>query len=121
MRLKDVPAGAPIGYGLTFRTKRPSRIATVAVGYADGYDRLLSNKGSVLVRGRRAPVAGLVSMDLTTIDVTDIPGTGCGDEVVLLGRQGEEEIPAEELATLTGTISYEVFCRISKRVPRSYR
>lgn len=121
VRLKEVPAGAPVGYGLTFRAARPSRIATVAVGYADGYNRLLSNKAKVLVRGTRAPVAGLVSMDLTTVDVTDIPDAACGDEVVLLGRQGGDEIPAEELAALTGTISYEVFCRISKRVPRLYR
>jgi len=117
LRLKDLPAGHAIGYGATFHTKRPSRIATLPVGYADGYDRLLSNNADVLVRGRRAPVVGRVSMDLLTVDVTEIPDARFGDEVVLLGG----EITAEELAQRTGTISYEVFCRISKRVPRLYR
>lgn len=117
LRLKELPAGYAIGYGKTFRTKRPSRIATLPVGYADGYDRLLSNNADVLVRGKRAPVVGRVSMDLVTIDVTDIPEAQFGDEVILLGG----EITAEELARRTGTISYEVFCRISRRVPRVYR
>jgi alanine racemase len=117
MRLKELPADHPIGYGLTFRTKRPSRIATLPVGYADGYDRRLSNNADVLVRGRRAPVVGRVSMDLVTIDVTDLAEATFGDEVLLLGG----EITAEELAKRTGTISYEVFCRISRRVPRVYR
>lgn len=115
-RLKELPAGHAIGYGTTFHTKRVSRIATLPVGYADGYSRLLSNKGEVLVRGRRAPVVGRVSMDLVTIDVTDIPDAGPGDEVVLLG----DGITAEELARKTDTISYEVFCRITSRVPRRY-
>ena len=87
------------------------------VGYADGYSRLLSNKGEVLVRGQRAPVVGRVSMDLLTIDVTDVAGAQLGDEAVLLG----DGITAEELADKTDTISYEVFCRISARVPRVYR
>ena len=117
MRLKDLPAGHGIGYGTTFHTKRPSRIATLPVGYADGYDRRLSNRGDVLMRGKRAPVVGHVSMDLVTADVTDIPDARLGDEVVLLGG----EITAEELAERTGTIAYEVFCRISRRVPRVYR
>jgi alanine racemase len=117
MRLKDLPAGHGIGYGTTFHTKRPSRIATLPVGYADGYDRRLSNNADVLVRGQRAPVVGRVSMDLVTIDVTDIPDARLGDQVVLLGG----EITAEELAERTGTIAYEVFCRISRRVPRVYR
>lgn len=120
-RLKELPAGSVIGYGTTFRTSRPSRIATLPVGYADGYDRLLSNNADVLVRGRRAPVVGRVSMDLVTVDVTDAGEARFGDEVVLLGQQGGEEIPAEELAKRTGTISYEVFCRISRRVPRIYK
>jgi len=120
-RLKSVPAGTGVGYGTTFRTTRESRIATLPVGYADGYDRLLSNRGEVLVRGQRAPVAGRVSMDLLTIDVTDVAGVSLGDEVILLGRQGDQEIPAEEHAARTGTIAYEVFCRISVRVPRVYR
>jgi alanine racemase len=119
-RLKELPAGEGIGYGTTFHTTRPSRIATLPVGYADGYDRSLSNAGEVLVCGRRAPVVGRVSMDLVTIDVTDIRDANLGDEVVLLGVQGDEEISAEELAGKTDTISYEVFCRISSRVPRVY-
>jgi alanine racemase len=117
MRLKDLPAGHAIGYGATFRTARNSRIATLPVGYADGYDRLLSNRGEVLVRGRRAPVVGRVSMDLVTVDVTGIDGASMGDEVELLG----ETITAQELAEKTSTITYEVFCRISARVPRVYR
>jgi alanine racemase len=117
MRLKELPAGHAIGYGTTFHTKRPSRIATLPVGYADGYSRLLSNNGEVLVRGQRAPVVGRVSMDLVTIDVTDIPNAAPGDEVVLLG----DGITAEELGERSQTISYEVFCRISARVPRVYR
>lgn len=120
-RVKDLPAGAAVGYGTTFHTRRPSRIATLPVGYADGYDRLLSNRGVVLVRGRRVPVVGRVSMDLVTIDVTELPAVEVGDEVVLLGRDGGEMITAEEMAALTSTISYEVFCRVSARVPRLYR
>jgi alanine racemase len=117
MRLKDLRAGHAVGYGTTFRTERASRIATLPVGYADGYDRLLSNRGEVLVRGRRAPVVGRVSMDLVTIDVTDVPDASLGDEVELLG----DTITAQELAEKTSTITYEIFCRISARVPRVYR
>jgi alanine racemase len=120
VRLKDLEAGESVGYGLTFRTARPSRIATLPVGYADGYHRRLSNQGEVLVRGRRVPVIGRVSMDLVTIDVTDIADAAIGDEVVLLGRQGEDEISAEEIAAKIGTISYEVFCGVGARVPRVY-
>ncbi|HEV2722382.1 MAG TPA: alanine racemase [Thermoanaerobaculia bacterium] len=116
-RLKILPPGHGIGYGTTFHTARESRIATLPVGYADGYSRLLSNRGEVFVRGRRAPVVGRVSMDLLTVDVTDVPGAALGDEVVLLGG----DIPAEEHAAHTGTIAYEVFCRISARVPRVYK
>ncbi|MGZ8867442.1 MAG: alanine racemase [Thermoanaerobaculia bacterium] len=121
VRLKHLPAGHPVGYGMTFRTERPTRLATLPAGYADGYSRLLSNKGDVLIRGRRAPVVGRVSMDLLTVDVTDIPGAALGDEVVLLGRQGDEEVSVEELAAKIGTISYEVLCGVSARVPRVYR
>jgi alanine racemase len=116
LRLKELPAGHAIGYGTTFHTTRTSRIATLPVGYADGYDRLLSNNAEVIVRGNRAPVVGRVSMDLVTIDVTDVPNAAIGDEVVLLG----DGITAEELAKRSQTISYEVFCRISARVPRVY-
>ncbi len=104
-RLKELPAGHGIGYGTTFRTTRP---------------RQHSNNGDVLIRGRRAPVVGRVSMDLTTVDVTDIPESVAGDEVILLGAQGNDEISARELAAKTDTISYEVLCRVSKRVPRLY-
>jgi alanine racemase len=121
VRLKDLPPGHGVGYGLTFRTRRPSRIATLPVGYADGYSRALSNKGDVLIRGRRAPVVGRVSMDLLTVDLTDIPGAAVGDEVILMGRQGDDEISAEEIAAKTGTIPWEVLCGVSARVPRVYR
>ena len=121
VRLKELPTGHGIGYGTTFRTTRGSRIATLPVGYADGYNRLLSNRGEVLVRGRRAAVVGRVSMDLVTVDVTDVPDAAVGDEVVLLGRQQNEEIAVEELASKLDTISYEVFCGVSGRVPRVYR
>ena len=120
MRLKDLPAGHAIGYGATFRTSRSTRIATLPVGYADGYDRLLSNNADVLVRGKRAPVVGRVSMDLVTIDVTDIAGVAAGDEVILIGEQGGEIITANELGLKSQTIGYEVLCRISDRVPRLY-
>lgn len=116
-RLKELPPGHAIGYGTTFFTQRASRIATLPVGYADGYNRRLSNRAEVLVRGRRVPVVGRVSMDLVTIDVTDVPDAALGDEVVLLG----DTITAEELAAKLDTISYEVFCNVSKRVPRLYR
>ena len=120
LRLKQLPAGHAVGYGMTFHTVRPSRIATLPVGYADGYSRLLSNRGEVLIGGRRAPVVGRVSMDLVTVDVTDLPAAALADEVVLLGRQGDEEITAEEIAAKIGTISYEVLCGVSARVPRVY-
>jgi alanine racemase len=116
-RIKTLPAGHPIGYGETFHTVIPSRIATLPVGYGDGYNRLLSNRGEVVVRGRRAHVVGRVSMDLITIDVTEIPEVTIGDEVVLLG----DTITAEEIAAKIGTISYEVFCNVSARVPRVIR
>jgi alanine racemase len=116
-RLKELPPGHAVGYGTTFVTRRASLIATLPVGYADGYDRRFSNRGEVLVRGQRAPVVGRVSMDLVTVDVTDVPGVSAGDEVVLLG----EGLAAEELAAKLDTISYEVFCNVSARVPRLYR
>jgi len=118
--LKELPPGHAIGYGTTFHTRRASRIATLPVGYADGYNRRFSNRGEVLVRGRRVPVVGRVSMDLVTIDVTDVDDAALGDEVVLLGNQQGEEIAVEELAAKLDTITYEVFCSISARVPRVY-
>ncbi len=119
-QLKDVPAGFPVSYGSTYITSRKTVIATVPVGYADGYSRLLSSKGEMLVRGRRAPVIGRVCMDLTMLDVTDIPGVCQDDEVVIFGSQGDEIISADEIAEKIGTINYEVVCMISARVPRIY-
>jgi len=118
--LKTVSAGTPLGYGGTFVTHRESRIATLAIGYEDGLRRALSNCGRALVGGRLAPIVGRISMDLTIIDVTDIPGAALDDEVVLIGRQGEAAISAEEVAASLGTISYEVTCSVSLRVPRVY-
>jgi alanine racemase len=118
LQLKKVPAGSSISYGQTFITKRESLIATLPLGYADGYSRLLSNRGEVLVNGTRAPVAGRVCMDLTMIDVTGIEKVQPGDEVVLLGRQGDAEISADEMAAWANTISYEILTSISNRVPR---
>jgi alanine racemase len=116
--LKRVPAGVPISYGRTFVTNRESLIATIPLGYADGYSRGLSNKGEAIVRGARVPVAGRVCMDMTMLDVTDVPGVAEGDEVVLIGEQGNERITADDIAARTGTIAYEVLCGISCRVPR---
>ena len=118
LQLKRVPEGSSISYGQIFVTQRESSIATLPVGYADGYPRLLSNRGEVLIRGQRAPVAGRICMDLTMVDVTDIPGVEQGDEVVLLGAQGKAAISADEMARWAETISYEIFTSISDRVPR---
>jgi alanine racemase len=123
--LRDLPCGSPVGYGRTFVTSRQSRIATVPVGYADGFSRALSNRGSLLVRGKRAKVVGAVSMDMTMLDVSEIDDVRVGDECVVLGAQkgplGQDEITAEELASLLGTIPWEVLTDISRRVPRFYR
>jgi alanine racemase len=118
LQLKKVPTGTSISYGQTFVTQRESLIATLPVGYADGYQRLLSNRGAVLINGERAPVAGRVCMDLTMVDVTDIANVQQGDEVVLLGRQAAAEITADEMAAWANTISYEILTSISARVPR---
>jgi alanine racemase len=118
--LKEVPTGQSIGYGGTFVTQRPSRVAVLPVGYADGFHRLLSNRGRVILRGEYAPVVGRVSMDLTTIDVTAIPGVDIGDEVILIGQSNQKSIDAGDHARLCETIPYEILCSISKRVPRVY-
>ena len=118
--VKDLPPGAGISYGRQFVTDRPSRIATLPVGYADGYPRALSNRGEVLIHGKRAPIRGAVCMDLVMIDVTDVETpVRSGDEVVLLGDQGEDRITVEELANHAQTIPYEILCGFSERVPRS--
>ncbi len=119
--VKSVPAGTCVGYGCTFRAARASRIAVLMVGYADGFRRHLSNRGAALVRGKRAPVVGRVCMDMTMIDVTDIEGVQPGDEVVLIGKQGAEEIRAEEVARIAGTNNYEMVTTISARVERRYK
>jgi alanine racemase len=119
-QLKEVPPGEGISYNHRFVTQRPSLLAAVPVGYADGYSRLLTNCGEVLIRGRRAPVAGTVCMDWILVDVTAIPGVVVGDQVTLLGRDGDECVSAAEWAGKIGTITYEVFCNISKRVPRIF-
>lgn len=118
--LKRFAAGQSIGYGATYVTKRESRIAILPVGYADGYVRALSNCGFVLIHGKRAPVVGRVSMDLTAVDVTDIPEAVYGSEVTLLGADGEDCITAADLAGWVKTIPYEILCGISGRVPRRY-
>ncbi|HMG33291.1 MAG TPA: alanine racemase [Blastocatellia bacterium] len=118
--LREVPAGTPLGYGGTFVTGRPTKVATLPIGYEDGLMRALSNTGRALIRGRPAPIIGRVSMDLTLVDVSEVPGAALSDEAVLIGRQGVEEITAEEVASLAGTISYEVTCGISDRVPRVF-
>jgi alanine racemase len=119
-QLKSVGPGVPLSYGATFVTRRPSRIATLPVGYGDGYPRLLSNRGEVLLHGRRAPIVGRVCMDMLLADATEIPGVETGDEAVLFGRQGDEVIGAEELAEAVGTIHYEITCGVGSRVPREY-
>jgi len=118
--VKRVPPGTGISYGITHVTTKDSVVATIPAGYADGYNRLLSNRGEVLLHGRRAPVTGRVCMDQFMVDVSHIPGVEKGDIVVLMGRQGEEEVTADEIATKINTISYEVLCAISTRVPRVY-
>ncbi|MCM3871264.1 MAG: alanine racemase [Pyrinomonadaceae bacterium] len=118
--LKWVPMGETIGYGCTFEASRKSLVATVPIGYNDGYLRGLSNRSHVIVRGTYAPVVGRISMDLTILDVTGVEGVELGDAVTLLGREGDLEITAEELASIAGTLSYEVTCGIGGRVPRVY-
>jgi len=121
MQIKRAPAGSGVGYGHTFVTPRESLIGVLPVGYADGYRRGLQHGGEVLVRGARAPVVGAVSMDLTTIDVTDIAGASVGDEVILWGESGGEVISVNDVARLAQTISYEMLCTVGKRVPRVIR
>ena len=116
--VRSIEAGRVVGYNGTFVATEPMRLALLAVGYADGLNRALSNRGSVLIRGQRAPIVGRISMDQTVVDVTEIPGVAAGDEVVLLGRQGEESITAEDHARCAGTIPWEIFTSIGARVAR---
>ncbi len=118
--LKEVPAGTPISYGCTYVTEGVRRIATVPVGYADGYSRSLSNRGQVLIGGKRAPIVGRICMDQMMVDVTELEDVAVGEEVVLLGSSGNDVISADEMAGWLGTIAYEVTCLIARRVPRWY-
>ena len=118
--VKNIEAGDEVSYGGTFKAEKTMRVATIPVGYADGYPRMLSGKGYVLIKGRKAPILGRVCMDQFMVDVTDIEGAKRGDEVVLLGKQGDERITAEELGDISGRFNYELVCDISKRVPRNF-
>ena len=119
--VRDLPTGASVSYGRSFVTRRPSRIATLPVGYADGYPRALGNRGAVLIGGVRCPIVGVVCMDLCMVDVTDLPApVESGDEVVILGPQGQDHLTADEIAGWAGTIPYEILCGFSERVPRRF-
>ncbi|MEO7145554.1 MAG: alanine racemase [Bryobacteraceae bacterium] len=120
LAVKEIPEGAPVGYGGMFRAPRPMRIAVLSAGYADGVPHRLSNRGHVIAAGIRAPIAGAVSMDLTTIDCTHCPALQTGDPVTLLGSENGVSIDAQQIARLAGTISYSVLCGISARVKRLY-
>lgn len=118
--LKRVPKGETLGYSRTFRTRKDSLIATVPIGYQDGFPRLVSNNGRVIVNGQYAPIVGRVSMDWTILDVTEIRNVKVNDEVILIGKSGALEVTAEEIARATGTISYEITCGVNRRVVRKY-
>ncbi len=118
--VKDIPAGSKVGYGGSFVALGPMRLAVLAAGYADGVPHRLSNKGKVIAGGRFAPIVGTVSMDLTTIDITHSPALQPGDEVTLLGSEGDVSLDAQQIARTAGTISYNVLCGISARVRRFY-
>jgi alanine racemase len=118
VQVKSIPEGSYVGYGCSYRTTRQTVLGVLPAGYADGYDRALGNRAHVLVRGRRAPVIGRVCMNLTMVDLTDVPGARLEDEVVLLGSSGEERISAETMAEWAGTINYEIVTRISPLLPR---
>ena len=116
--LKDLPEDEPVGYNRTHVTRRPTRVAVFPMGYSDGLPYALSNRSHVLVHGERAPIIGAISMDYTTIDVTDIPDVSVGDEVTIIGRSGKREITVEDLARTIGTIPYEITSRLGARVER---
>jgi alanine racemase len=119
-RVRTLPAGSSVSYGRTFIAKQPTTVANVPVGYGDGYHRALSNKGAVLVGGQKAPIVGRVCMDQFVVDVSHIPGVAEGDEIVLIGSQGDERITPEEVAELAGTINYEVTTGLLQRIPRLF-
>lgn len=117
---KWLPAGYPVSYGGTYVTNKPTRVATIPLGYGDGYPRSLSNKGYVLIRGKKAPILGRVCMDQFMVDVTDIPDAVYGDKVTLIGKDGNEEISADALGIISGRFNYELMCDLGKRIPRIY-
>jgi alanine racemase len=121
LHLKRVPAGFPVSYGMTYRTPKPTTLATVAIGYADGLDRRLSSRGRMLLHGKRVPIAGRVCMDLTVLDAGEVPEAAVGDSVTVFGGDAPNTVSAEEIAALTGTIHYEVVSAITARVARIYR
>lgn len=120
IQVKDVAPGFKVSYGSTYTTPKNTEIAVVPVGYADGYNRLLSSRGEMIINGYKAPVVGRVCMDLTMVDVGNIPNVKEGDDVTIIGRDGNEQITADDIADLTGTINYEVTCALTTRVKRSY-
>ena len=120
VNIMEPEQGRGVSYGATYVVDRPCRLATISIGYADGYSRHLSNKGAVLIRGKRAPIVGRVCMDQMMVDVTDIPDVEMEDQAVLIGTDGSESVTADDIAAWTGTINYEVVCAVSQRVPRIY-
>ena len=120
-QIRDLPEGTPIGYGHTYRTRRPMRVGTVCAGYADGLPLALSNRGSVLIRGVPVPILGRLSMDYLTVNLDDVPEAQVGDVVTLLGRDGDHEIPVQDWAALKGTHAYDIICSIGSRVARQYQ
>ena len=118
--VKTIPAGTAVSYNRTFVSQHPMRIATIPIGYADGYPRLLSNKGYMLLHGKRAPIIGNICMDQLMLDISDIPETACGDVVTVVGADGGQILTFSDLAALCGTINYELMCLIGRRVPRVY-
>lgn len=119
-QIRELPADTPIGYGHTYRTRRPMRVGTVCAGYADGLPLALSNRGSVLIRGIAAPIIGRLSMDYLTVNLDDLPEAQVGDRVTLLGRDGDREIPVQDWANLKGTHAYDIICSIGSRVQRRW-
>ena len=120
VHLKDVPAGFSVSYGRSFITERPSKIATIELGYSDGYPRPYSKHAQVIVNGTLAPIAGNICMDQCMIDVTDVPDVKLGNEVIVMGSDGKLTISADDIASATGTISYEILCAFGQRLPKVY-
>ncbi len=118
--VKELEENVSVGYGRTYFTTHKTRVATIPIGYADGYSRAFSNKARVIINGKYAPVIGNVCMDQMMVDVSDIPSAKEGDNVIIMGSDGENKVSAEELADIAGTINYEIVCNVGKRVPRVY-